>query len=174
MIGRENSNDEDGMGGVVRAIDTILERGVAVLLVHHQGKPAKDDPRTGGLSLRGGSALYAAADAILTVERDGDAVTVSFELRDAAPLDQVRLTVTPDLWLTPAGADPELVVFAQITAPAPLPYRALIGAAKQDFGLSESTAKRRLGDAVKAGLLEKDTDGLYRTGSRVHQGSNDA
>src|SRR2546428_1772933 len=53
MVGRENSNDEDGMGGVVRAIDTILERGVTVLLGHHQGKTAKDDPRICGLRLRG-------------------------------------------------------------------------------------------------------------------------
>ena len=175
MVGRENSNDEDGMGGVVRAIDTILEREVGVVLVHHQGKPAKDDPRPGGLSLRGGSALYAAADAILTVERDGvDAVIMSFELRDGPPLAPLRLHLTDDLWLTPTGANPELLAFARLALPAPLPYSTLIGAAQQDLKISQSTAKRRLDDAVKAGLLEKDPDGLYRAGPRVHQGSDDA
>ncbi len=175
MVGRENSNDEDGMGGVVRAIDTILERGVAVLLVHHQGKPSKDDPRRGGLSLRGGSALFAAADAVLTVERDGsDAVTVNFELRDAPPLAPMRLTVTPDLWMVSAGPDPELAKLGHLVATAPLPYRTLVGAARQDLGLSESTAKRRINAALAAGLLEKDSDGLYRLGSRVHEGSDDA
>ncbi len=174
MRGRENSNDEDGMGGVVRAIDTILERGCAVVLVHHQGKPGKDDPRTGGMTLRGGSALYAAADNILTVERDGpDAVILSFELRDARPLPPMRLTVTPDLWLTTTGADPELVAIAKLTEPMRLPYKTLIGAVQQDLSLSESTAKRRLNAAIKAGLLEKDVDGLYGPGSRVQQDSAD-
>jgi AAA domain/DnaB-like helicase N terminal domain len=164
MVGRENSNDEDGMGGVVRAIDTILERGVAVLLVHHQGKPSKEDQRTGGLSLRGGSALYAAADAILTFERDGEAVTIAFELRDAAPLAPLRLTMTPDLWLMPAGPDPELAALARLVSIAPLPYRTLVGAAHEDLKLSEGTAKRRIAAGLAAAVLAKDDDGLYRPG----------
>jgi hypothetical protein len=174
MVGRENSNDADGMGGVVRAIDALLERGVSVQLEHHQGKPSRDDSRTGGLSLRGGSALFAAADAILTVERDGDAITVSFELRDAPPLAPMRLAVTPELWLAPAGPDPDLVALARLVIAAPLPYRTLVGAAQQDLRLSESSAKRRIRAALDAGLLQKNVDGLYGAGSRGHEGSNDA
>lgn len=174
MVGNENSNGDDGMGGVVRAVDTILARGVAVVLVHHQGKPTKDDPRTGGLSLRGGSALYGAADSIITFERDGDAVLLTFELRHGPAPDPMRLTLSDDLWFIPADADPELLKVAQLTAAGALTYRVLVAAAQHDLGLSESTAKRRIAAALKASILEKDGDGLYRAGSRVHAGSNDA
>lgn len=174
MVGNENSNSDDGMGGVVRAVDTILARGVAVVLVHHQGKPQKDDPRTGGLSLRGGSALYAAADSIITVERDGDAVLLTFELRHGKAPDPMRVTLSEDLWFVPAGADPALLRVASLTTSTPLPYKALTKAAEHDLKLSESTAKRRIAAAIKVGLLEKDADALYRLGSRVHVVSNDA
>jgi hypothetical protein len=174
MVGNENSNGADGMGGVVRAVDAILARGVAVVLVHHQAKPVKDEPRTGGLSLRGGSALYAAADSIITVERDGDAVLLSFELRHGPAPDPIRLAMTDDLWFVPIGADPELLKVAELTIDSPLPYTTLRKAAEHDLQLSERTAKRRIADAIKAGVLEKDADGLYRMGPRGHAGPRDA
>jgi hypothetical protein len=174
MVGNENSNGDDGMGGVVRAIDKILARGVAVILVHHQGKPSKDDPRTGGLSLRGGSALFGAADTVITVERDDDAVLLSFELRHGRAPEPLRLAVTDDQWLVPSGANPDLLRVAQLVGTAPLPYKTLWQAAEQDLRLSERTAKRRIADAIKAGLLEKDDDGLYRVGPRCHAVPDDA
>lgn len=174
MVGNENSNSGDGMGGLARAVDTILARGVAVILVHHQGKPSKDDPRTGGLSLRGGSALYAAADSIVTVERDGDAVLLTFELRHCKAPDPMRVTLSEDLWFVPAGADPELLRVARPAESTPLPYKALVAAVGHDLGLSERTSKRRIAEAIKAGLLEKDPDGLYRLGPRGHVGPSDA
>jgi len=174
MVGNENSNGDDGMGGVVRAVDTILARGVAVVLVHHQGKPSKDDPKSGGMTLRGGSALFAAADSIITAERDGDAVSLTFELRHGKAPDPMRVTLSDDLWFVPAGADPELLKVAHPTASTPLPYKALVAAVGHDLGLSERTSRRRIADAIKAGLLEKDPDGLYRVGPRGHVGPNDA
>jgi hypothetical protein len=175
MVGNENSNGNDGMGGVVRAIDKILARGVAVILVHHMSKPSKDDPRIGGVGLRGGSALFAAADSVVTFTKDAsDIITVSFELRHGRAPDPLRLVVTEGLWLVPAGVDPELLAVAQLTAAGALTYKVLVAAAEHDLAISESTAKRRISAALKASILEKDEDGLYRAGSRVHEGSTHA
>ena len=168
MSGEENSNRD--MGAVVRAVDSLIERyGVAVILAHHPGKPSKDQPRTGGDRLRGAGALFAAADTVVMMDKTEDGFTLSFDLRGGREIAPMRVTRTEDLWLVPAGADPELVALAALTAAAPLPYRTLVGAAHEDLKVSEATAKRRIATGLAAGVLAKDLDGLYRPGAAYHE-----
>jgi len=94
--------------------------------------------------------------------------TLSFELRHGVTPEPMRMMRTEDLWLEPAGPDPDLLAVATVTAPLALPYGALVGALSNDLGLAKGTAKRRIADALKATLLEKDLDGHYRPGSAYH------
>jgi hypothetical protein len=168
MAGDENSNHD--MSRMVRAIDSLIERyGVAVWLVHHPSKPKDGDTRTGGMRLRGASALFGAADTVVMMDRSDDAFTLTFELRHAAAPEPMRLTRTEDLWFIATDPDPELTAFAALTVPMPLPYNVLVSAAEQDLKLSKATAKRRIPFALAVGLLEKDPDGLYRPGSAYRQ-----
>jgi hypothetical protein len=164
MTGDENSNRD--MSKVVRAIDSLIERyGVAVWIVHHPSKPKDGEARTGGMRLRGASALFGAADTVIMMDKTDDGFTLSFELRHGATPDPMRVTRTEDLWLVPAGADPELMAVTKLTVPAPLPYSTLVGAVHQDLKVSEPTAKRRIKAAREAKLLENDADGLLRPSS---------
>lgn len=168
MTGDENSNRD--MGAVVRAVDSLIERyGVAVVVAHHPSKPKDGEARTGGMRLRGASALFGAADSVVMMDRTDDGFTLTFELRHEATPDPMRLTRTEDLWLIPAGPDPELLALATLTAVAPLSYSVLIGAAGEDLKVPKGTAKRRVTASVAAGLLEKDLDGLYRPGPAYHR-----
>jgi hypothetical protein len=167
MAGDENSNKD--MSKVVRAVDSLIERyGVAVWIVHHPSKPKDGDQRTGGMRLRGGSALFGAADSVVMMDRTDEGFTLSFELRHGATPEPMRVTRTEDLWLVDAGPDGELMALAALTVAAPLPYKTLVGAAKEDLKLPPSTAKRRIASALTARLLGKDLDGLYRPTSTYH------
>lgn len=168
MSGDENSNRD--MGAVVRAIDSLIERyGISVIVAHHPSKPTKDQPRTGGDRLRGAGALFAAADTVIMMDRTEDGFTLTFDLRGGREIAPMRVIRTEDLWLVPAGADPELVALAALTTAAPLPYRTLVGAAHEDMKLSPATAKRRIAAALASAMLAKDLDGLYRPGAAYHE-----
>jgi hypothetical protein len=168
MAGDENSNRD--MGAVIRAVDTLIERyKIAVIIAHHPAKATKDQPRTGGDRLRGAGSLFGMADSVIMMDRTEDGFTLTFDLRGGKEIAPMRVTRTEDLWLVPAGADPDLIALAALTVAAPLPYGVLVGAAHEDLKISEATAKRRIADAKTAGLLLKDLDGFYRPGAAYHQ-----
>jgi hypothetical protein len=163
MAGDENSNRD--MGVVVRAVDSLVERyGVAVWIVHHPSKPRDGQQRSGGMRLRGASALFGAADTVMMLDPDGDKFRLTFELRHGAAPEPIRLSRDENLWLVPTGPEPEaqLLAFAGLTTSRPLAYNALVTAGVENLKLSKGTAKRRVGEAIGAKLLEKDADGLYR------------
>jgi urease gamma subunit len=167
MAGDENSNRD--MSAVVRAVDALIERyGVSVAIVHHPSKPREHETREGGMRLRGGSALFGAADTVIMMDRADDGFLLQFELRHGAAIDPIRVVRTDDLWFIVAGPDPELLAVAGLTAPAPLTYNVLVAAGVEDLKLSKATAKRRVAAALAVGLLEKDADGLYRPGRAFH------
>ena len=174
MVGHEN--DTRDMGKVVKAIDSLIDRlGVSVVIVHHVGKPQKDNPRQGGDRLRGAGALFAAADSVGMLDRDNDAFTLSWELRHAEPPAPQRLRRTDDLWMVPAGLSDEDQEVATIVSVISMTHDGLVGAIKEDSRCSKSTAKRRLKSALASGAIAKDgrryiAGPAYR-GSRVHEGS---
>jgi hypothetical protein len=158
--GDENSARE--VGRLVGSIDALIQDlGVAVGVVHHTSKPSADDARQGGLRLRGSSALFAAADSVLVLDRDADAFKLAFELRHGREPEPMRLTRTEALWFEPAGPPEDLLAVAQIVAVMPLPWGALVGAVKNDRGVSKATAERMVGRAIKARLIGKNRDGHY-------------
>jgi AAA domain/Domain of unknown function (DUF3854) len=159
--GDENSARD--VGRLVSAIDGLIQDlGVAVSLVHHTAKPTADDARHGGLRLRGSSALFAAADSVLLLDRDEDAFTLSFELRHGREPEPMRLSRTDALWFEPAGPPDDLLAVVAIVTALGLPWKPLVGAVKQDRGCSQSTAERLVRRAQKAGLIGPDADRLYR------------
>jgi hypothetical protein len=173
MSGDENSNRD--MGAVVRALDRLIERyGISVILVHHPSKMREHETREGGERLRGAGALFGAADTVIEMARDDDGFVLNFELRNGAAPEPMRVTRTEDLWLVPAGPDPELVSVAALTVATPLTYSVLVGAAGDDLKMSKATAKRRIASALSAKLIEKDLDGLYRPGSAYHRSRSQA
>lgn len=168
MAGDENSNRD--MGAVVRAVDSLIERyGVAVILAHHPTKPTKDEPRTGGMRLRGAGALFGAADTVIMMDRTESGFTLQFELRHAAAPNPMCVSRTDDLWLVPDGPDPDLVAVAALTVPGPLTYGVLADAVSKKLKVSEATAKRRIPDAVAAGVLVKGVDGRYQPGTAYYR-----
>lgn len=63
--------DEDSstqMGGLMRVLDKLVEDyDMAVIIVHHHGKPKEDRPRTSPTNMRGSSVLYDEGDTYITV-----------------------------------------------------------------------------------------------------------
>lgn len=166
--GDENSARE--IGRLVGAIDDLIQTyGLAVELVHHTAKPNAQDPREGGLRLRGSSALFGAADSVLLLDRDEDAFKLSFELRHGKEPEPMRLERADALWFVPTGPAEDLMAVASVVRDMGLRYSALVGHVKQDTGGSDRTAERLVARARKAGLIATDDDGLYRPTVRYRQ-----
>ena len=92
-VSDENSNQ--AMGMILRVLDRWVETyGFSVILVHHTTKPLFDNPRKGGMKLRGASAIFGDADAVCDVVRLSAShhrepvLALSFELRRDAPLEE--------------------------------------------------------------------------------------
>src|SRR5207249_1742752 len=133
MLGDENSTRD--MGRVVSGLDELVQGyGVAVILVHHLGKPIAADPREGGLKLRGSSALFGAADSVILLDRekDGDLYRLTFELRHAREPEPLLLERTDHMWFEPAGPAEDLMAVASIVNGIRLRYSALVGAIESD------------------------------------------
>jgi AAA domain/Domain of unknown function (DUF3854) len=170
--GDENSARD--VGRLVSAIDGLIQDlGIAVGLVHHTAKPTPDDARHGGLRLRGSSALFAAADSVLLLDRDEDAFTLSFELRHGREPEPMRLSRTDALWFEPAGPSDDLLAVVAIVSTMGLPWKTLVGAVKQDRGCSQSTAERLVRRAQKAGLIGPDLERRYHPTVSDRQASRD-
>ncbi len=96
--GEENSSKEMGM--LIDGLAAISEDlDVAFTLVHHTAKPRDD--RRGGQRLRGSSALFGAADAVLILShtpKTRDQFHLGFELRHAEEPPPMTLGRTPGLW----------------------------------------------------------------------------
>src|SRR5262249_32856100 len=139
--GDENSARE--IGRLVNALDGLIQDvGVAIELVHHTGKPSAMDRREGGQRLRGSSALFAAADSVLVLDRAKGSLRLSFELRHAREPEPMLLERTESLWLTPGGSPEELLAVAETVRQLPLTWRRLADAIKADRGVSQATAER--------------------------------
>jgi hypothetical protein len=172
MTGEENSARE--MGRLINALDRLIQAyRIAVELVHHTGKPMHGDPRQGGHRLRGSSALFGAADAVVILDRTQDAWLLSFELRHAEEPAPMPLTRTANLWFSPAGPPEKLVAVASIVKDIRLRFTALVGALVSDMQCSERTAERMVRDAKKAGLIWQGDDGLYRQAVKRRHADDD-
>ncbi len=169
MSGDENSTRE--MGRLVAGLDELIQSyGVAVELCHHTAKPSADDAREGGQRLRGSSALFAAADSVLLLDRDGaDAFRLTFELRHGPEPAPLRLQRTPSLWLEPAGPPADLLAVAAIVERLPLRYAPLIQSIEADLGVKERTAQTLLARAKRAGFVVSE-GGVYRATASYRNG----
>src|SRR5207248_655440 len=137
MTGDENSTRD--MGRVVSFLDELIQTyGLTVIVVHHTGKPARDDPREGGQRLRGSSALFAAADSVLLLEGAAPAFVLSFQLRHAAEPAPLLLQRTDQLWFERAELaaviGDELRTVAELAGDGKR-YRDLVGDDKGERGL---------------------------------------
>lgn len=160
MSGDENSTRD--MGRVVAFLDSLIQAfDVTTLVVHHTGKPAKDDGREGGQRLRGSSALFAAADSVLLLERQRGVFVLSFQLRHGPEPEPMILERTDRLWFQPARVSEDLQAVAQLAGEGKrfTPLREDL----QEFtSVSKATASRLIGQARKLGLVVVE-GGLYRS-----------
>jgi hypothetical protein len=170
-------NSTTAMGRVVDSMEFLADRyELGVIVVHHEGHANRDSGRTGGDRLRGSTALYAAADTVGMLSKDGDGYRLEWELRHARTPEPMRLRRDDALWYHPAGlSDEDMAVAKVVSAAIAMRHDELVSAIQRDAGGSESTAKRRLKDALASGALEK-IDRRYVVGpayegSRVHEGS---
>jgi AAA domain len=172
VSGEENSARD--MGRLVASLDRLIqEYRIAVELVHHTGKPAQGDPRQGGHRLRGSSALFGAADAVVILDRTAEAWTLSFELRHAEEPAPMTLQRSASLWYASSGPPEKFVAVADIVSAIGLKWGALVGAIKEDMKTSESTAQRMVRDTKKAGLIWQDDHGVYRRTVTNRHGAGD-
>lgn len=170
MSGDENSTRD--MGRLIAAVDELIQAySVAVFIVHHTSKPSSDDPRDGGHRLRGSSALFAAADSVLILDRtkEGDRFKLSFELRHGREPAPMLLRRTEHLWLEPAGPSETLLRVAAIVERLPLRYSQLVAAIQADLDTGERTAQALLARAKSAGLIAVEA-GVYRTTASDRKG----
>lgn len=167
MVGDENGTKD--MGAFVAMLDLLIqEYDLAVVVIHHSGKPGLEG-REGGHRLRGSSALYAAADSVLMLDRADDGFKLSFELRHGPEPSPLYLSRSATLWFTPAGAPEELLAVAALVASGPLRWGHLITAAVEGLGLKKRTAERLLDRAKKADLVAPDADGYYTATATYRQ-----
>ncbi|HIB1552566.1 TPA: AAA family ATPase [Salmonella enterica subsp. enterica serovar Muenchen] len=91
MQGDENSASDIAkfMAGATRIVN---ETGAAVIPVHHSGKDSSK-------GMRGSSAAFANADAVLRVERIGDAVNIINEKQRTGPVQPTRGYMVPTVQL---------------------------------------------------------------------------
>lgn len=89
-----DENSAQQMSAVLRVADHWIEDfGLSLIYVHHTSKPSEE--RTGAHRIRGSSALFGDADALIGVERlsaghqKEPTLKLEFELRQAAPLDPI-------------------------------------------------------------------------------------
>lgn len=160
--GDENSSRD--VGRLVGSLDELIQTyHLAIELVHHTSKPSADDGRAGGLRLRGSSALFAAVDAALVLDRTADGLfKLSFELRHGREPEPMLLRRTEHLWLEPAGPPEDLLHVAEIVARLPLRYGQLLAAIQADLEVKKRTAEALVARSKKAGLIAVE-GGEYRT-----------
>lgn len=91
MQGEENSASDVAkfMAGATRV---FTETGAAVIIVHHSGKDSSK-------GMRGSSAAFANADAVIRVERIGDAVNIINEKQRTGPVQPTRGYMVPTVQL---------------------------------------------------------------------------
>lgn len=91
-----DENSAQHMSAVMRVGDHWVEDfGTSLVYIHHTGHPNPLNPRRGGDKLRGSTAIFADADAIILVDRKSaqnakePVLELSFELRRGEPMDPV-------------------------------------------------------------------------------------
>lgn len=170
--GDENSARE--VGRLIGSLDDLIQTyGVAILLNHHTAKPSAQDPREGGLRLRGSSALFAAVDTAMILDRDEDAFKLGFQLRHGKEPEPMRLERTDHLWFRPAGPAEDVLAVAALIEHIGLKHNALVGAVKRDRDCADRTAERLVRKAVMAGVIAPDGEKIYRPTVTYRQRMND-
>lgn len=152
-LGDENSAQE--MGRVVRRLRSWRDRyGCAIAVVHHVQKSREAAASRGGVRLRGSSALHAASECAMWLDRADDTVprvSVRLELKEAptTPPFDVELGEDGQLRLVESGqvTDEQLV-----DAVASKGYTTAAVVATF-FAKAETGMKRRLDALVKSGRL---------------------
>lgn len=152
-LGDENSAQE--MGRVVRRLRSWRDTyGCAIAVVHHVQKSREAAASRGGVRLRGSSALHAASECAMWLDRADDTVprvSVRLELKEAptSPPFDVELGDDGRLRLVESGqvTDEQLV-----DAVASKGY-ATAAVVATFFAKAETGMKRRLDQLVKAGRL---------------------
>lgn len=159
MVGDESGTKD--MGAFIAALDLLIqEYDLAIIVVHHTGKPGPD-AREGGHRLRGSSALFAAADSVLMLDKADDGFKLSFELRHGKEPAPLFLTRTDTLWFEPSGPSEELLAVAYLVASGPLRWGQFVQAICTDQNAKRRTAERLLERVKKAGLVAPNADGFY-------------
>jgi hypothetical protein len=153
----KDENQAGEMGDLMRSLSALAVRArVSVVVIHHIGKPRLDN-RTfrSDLRPRGSSAIAAAADAIIAVDRAADNLRLTATLRDG-PLGTLRLSFDRETLSLVESSDERasaskgtrdlLEVIrdrGELTAPD----------AGRALGVATNTARKRLDAAVTAGVL---------------------
>jgi hypothetical protein len=106
LAGLVDENDNSEVQGVLTMLCGWRDRfGITIILLHHR---VKDETRKGANASRGGGAIRAAVDGVVSLARTQDAVTLTVdELRDGAAPAPLRLRmIGSDVgpWFVPAGA----------------------------------------------------------------------
>jgi len=163
MTGDENSGQ--AMNTVIAFLDSLVQSyGIAVLLVHHTGKSAQLP--AGGASLRGHSALWAAADTILMLKRKAGERVLTFEQRYAAPRPPLTLRPLsrqpPD---SPSAASVSEKVRTAAELATGLRYMDYLDTVKRTLEVSTATAKRLIRNARASGLVESRESRYWLKGS---------
>ena len=111
--------------------------------------------------MRGSSALFAAADSVLMLDKADDGFKLSFELRHGKEPAPLFLTRTDTLWFEPSGPSEELLAVAYLVASGPLRWGQFVQAICTDQNAKRRTAERLLERVKKAGLVAPNADGFY-------------
>jgi len=103
-----DENDNAAMGQVMKRLRSLInEFDISVILVHHTRKPGQKESET-GISLRGASSIFGAADTVLLLSMSteiGKTLRIlSFNIRNGEPVDPLYLDLDPEiLWFMKSG-----------------------------------------------------------------------
>jgi hypothetical protein len=152
-FGQGDENSSTDMGAFVKACDRLKrETGACVLVIHHTGKDVEK-------GMRGSSALPAALDCTIAVERMGDGLTIYNrppygKMKDAAEFDDIAMTAARVVIGTDEDGE-DLSTLVLIEA-APL----IVGEGESGPPKGGKGRPPKAQEAVLAALQEADTRGM--------------
>lgn len=161
LHGRDE-NRADAMAPLMRDLSVMAHKlEMLVLVVHHVTKPQADRHFSRAAQrLRGSTAVAAAADAILVVDRRGDELGLHADLRDGVAVE-ARLIFDPATLLLSRSSSPErteAIPRADLLDFVKANGKITTTQAAQTFHVVKNTAGKALNGAHRDGALDR-TDG---------------
>lgn len=164
LKGDENKSGE--VGNFFDLLDRFIEQtGCSIILVHHFGKPSKDEQKDGAQHLRGSSVIFDVGDAYLSLQRKSlkeskRHIRLTCELRNADDPPPMELYRDPEtLWMHEVEGDTSkctvAAVHAIVSLAGSVSGKILTERLMETYGVGDRLARSQISEAVSLGMIKR-------------------